>query len=80
MDRDISVLYDVCVVGAGMIGSAAARHVSKSPGLKVCLIGPKEPEVGFGEMYGDCFSFMHITFLSRTNIVSCEPEQSFDTL
>ena len=62
MDRDIAVVYDVCVVGAGMIGSAAARHVSKSPGLKVCLIGPKEPEVGFGEMYGDRFIVMYKQF------------------
>ena len=62
MDRDSAVVYDVCVVGAGMIGSAAARHVSKSPGLRVCLIGPKEPEVGFGEMHRDRFSSMHIQF------------------
>ncbi|XP_077989599.1 uncharacterized protein LOC144443882 [Glandiceps talaboti] len=37
--------YDICIVGAGMIGSAAARHVTLiSPSLKVCLIGPKEPK------------------------------------
>jgi 2-polyprenyl-6-methoxyphenol hydroxylase-like FAD-dependent oxidoreductase len=38
-------VYDVCVVGAGMIGSAAARHASSSLGTKVCLIGPTEPKV-----------------------------------
>ncbi|XP_077989571.1 uncharacterized protein LOC144443862 [Glandiceps talaboti] len=37
--------YDICIVGAGMIGSAAARHATLiSPSLKVCLIGPKEPK------------------------------------
>ncbi|XP_077991748.1 uncharacterized protein LOC144445969 [Glandiceps talaboti] len=37
--------YDICIVGAGMIGSAAARHVTLiAPNLKVCLIGPKEPK------------------------------------
>ncbi|XP_077989548.1 N-methyl-L-tryptophan oxidase-like [Glandiceps talaboti] len=36
--------YDICIVGAGMIGSAAARHATiTAPSLKVCLIGPKEP-------------------------------------
>ncbi|XP_070542982.1 monomeric sarcosine oxidase-like [Ptychodera flava] len=38
-------LYDLCIVGAGPMGSAAARHVTLlNPRLKVCLIGPKEPE------------------------------------
>ena len=38
--------YDVCVVGAGLIGSAAARHlVEENPDLKVALIGPGEPQV-----------------------------------
>jgi len=37
-------LYDLCVVGAGMIGSAAARHASGVGGTTVCLIGPEEPE------------------------------------
>jgi predicted dinucleotide-binding enzyme len=36
-------ISDICVVGAGMIGSAAAKHLMKlSPGLNVVLIGPKE--------------------------------------
>ena len=39
-------MYDICVVGAGLIGSAAARHlVENYPSLKVLLIGPGEPEV-----------------------------------
>ncbi|GFY59234.1 peroxisomal sarcosine oxidase [Trichonephila inaurata madagascariensis] len=36
-------IYDLCIVGAGMFGSAAARHASANAGLKVCLIGPLEP-------------------------------------
>ncbi|CAL1281697.1 unnamed protein product [Larinioides sclopetarius] len=38
-------VYDLCIVGAGMFGSAAARHASTNPGLKACLIGPTEPSV-----------------------------------
>ncbi len=38
--------YDICVVGAGMIGSAAAKYIVKqNPGLRVALIGPTEPKV-----------------------------------
>ena len=38
--------YDVIVVGAGLIGSAAARHlVEISKDVKVLLIGPEEPKV-----------------------------------
>ncbi|XP_006823773.1 monomeric sarcosine oxidase-like [Saccoglossus kowalevskii] len=38
------VVYDLCIVGAGLIGSAAARHATIiSPAAKICLIGPKEP-------------------------------------
>lgn len=36
-------VYDLCVVGAGMFGTAAARHASAVAGVKVCLIGPDEP-------------------------------------
>lgn len=38
-------IYDLCIVGAGMFGSAAARHASTIRGIKVCLIGPDEPTV-----------------------------------
>lgn len=34
--------FDICVIGAGLIGSAAAKYTSKS-GKKTLLIGPKEP-------------------------------------
>lgn len=36
-------VYDLCIVGAGMFGTAAARHASAVAGVKVCLIGPGEP-------------------------------------
>ena len=38
--RDV---YDVMVVGAGMIGSAAARYASANQALRVCVVGPAEP-------------------------------------
>ncbi|XP_070542978.1 N-methyl-L-tryptophan oxidase-like [Ptychodera flava] len=39
------MLYDLCIIGAGPFGSAAARHATLiEPGLKVCVIGPKEPK------------------------------------
>ncbi|XP_055948444.1 uncharacterized protein LOC129981571 [Argiope bruennichi] len=37
--------YDLCIIGAGMFGSSAARHASANPCLKVCLIGPEEPKI-----------------------------------
>ena len=42
--------YDVIVVGAGLIGSAAARHVLKmEPHLRVCLVGPAEGGPGYAQ-------------------------------
>lgn len=38
------ISYDVCVVGAGVFGSCTAYHLSKFPNLKICLVGPGEPE------------------------------------
>lgn len=38
-------MFDVCIVGAGAMGSAAAYHLSKlDPTGYHCLIGPSEPE------------------------------------
>lgn len=37
-----STVFDLCVIGAGLIGSAAARHASQWG--KVCLVGPEEPQ------------------------------------
>jgi len=36
-------VYDLVVVGGGLVGSACARHASAGEGLKVALIGPGEP-------------------------------------
>ncbi|XP_038066968.1 uncharacterized protein LOC119736994 [Patiria miniata] len=36
------MMNDICIVGAGLWGSSAARHASV-PGRKVCLIGLSEP-------------------------------------
>ncbi len=38
-------VYDIAVNGKGLIGSAAARHLAASfPDLKICVIGPDEPQ------------------------------------
>ena len=42
MDRQI---YDLVIVGAGMIGSAAARYASMRKDINVYIIGPDEPTV-----------------------------------
>ena len=39
-------MFDVAIIGAGMMGSSAAKYAAKlNPGLKVCLIGPPETTV-----------------------------------
>jgi len=35
--------YDLCVIGKGLIGAAAARHLARA-GTSVVLVGPDEPE------------------------------------
>ncbi|XP_070542983.1 monomeric sarcosine oxidase-like [Ptychodera flava] len=56
MSTTIHKVYDLCIVGAGPMGSAAARHATLiDPHLKVCLIGPKEPQNRFeysNEIFG----------------------------
>ncbi|XP_064650365.1 putative sarcosine oxidase isoform X1 [Lineus longissimus] len=38
-------IYDVIIIGAGLFGSSAARHVSRLAGKKrILLIGPSEPK------------------------------------
>ena len=38
--------YDIVVVGAGMIGSALAKYLSKeNRALRIALIGPSEEKV-----------------------------------
>jgi glycine/D-amino acid oxidase-like deaminating enzyme len=37
--------YDIAVIGKGLIGSGAIRHLALSqPDLKLCIIGPDEPQ------------------------------------
>ena len=37
-------MYDIAVIGKGLMGSAALRHLTLSfPELRVCIIGPDEP-------------------------------------
>ncbi|XP_063592230.1 monomeric sarcosine oxidase-like [Penaeus indicus] len=38
-------VYDLVIIGAGMMGSAAAYYSSQIPGTSVCLVGPAEPKV-----------------------------------
>ncbi|XP_045616635.1 monomeric sarcosine oxidase [Procambarus clarkii] len=46
-------VYQLIVVGAGMIGSAAAYHASLIPNTSVCLVGPAEPKCRKGrEIFG----------------------------
>lgn len=36
--------YDICVIGAGLIGSAAAKYCGLfGTGARIILIGPDEP-------------------------------------
>lgn len=47
--------YDVCVVGAGMLGSAAARHLAlmlRDSGKQLALIGPAEPRGSWADHDG----------------------------
>ncbi len=38
------LMYDIAVIGKGLIGSAALRHLTREfPELRVCAIGPDEP-------------------------------------
>ena len=40
-------MFDLCIIGAGLIGSSCAKHAAKlGPHLKIALIGPPEPKVG----------------------------------
>eukprot|EP00438_Fugacium_kawagutii_P033270 Skav213346 [mRNA] locus=scaffold3041:16846:17467:- [translate_table: standard] len=45
-------MYDVAVVGAGLIGSAAAKYLAKK-GLKVALVGPSESQGALGACYDE---------------------------
>ena len=43
-------IYDIVIIGAGMMGSAVARHATTIPGTSVCLIGPDEPQASIYTM------------------------------
>ena len=46
MTMEGRIQCDYCVVGAGMIGSAAAKHLQVlNPSSKIVLVGPTEPKV-----------------------------------
>ncbi|KAK7070584.1 hypothetical protein SK128_023433 [Halocaridina rubra] len=45
-------IFDLVVVGNGLMGSAAFRHASEVKGTTVCLIGPPEPKQRSGEIFG----------------------------
>ena len=47
MSMSLNNPYDLCIVGAGLIGSSIARHAAAKHGHRVCLIGPPEPKVLF---------------------------------
>ena len=51
MSLPCGFIYDLCVVGAGPVGSATALHASATPGVKVCLVGPNEPKVFIDFIY-----------------------------
>ena len=39
-------VYDIAIIGKGLMGCAALRHLTRQhPALKVCIIGPDEPPV-----------------------------------
>ena len=44
MNSNSDFVCDVCVVGKGLLGSAAAKHLTET-GLNVLLLGPDEPSV-----------------------------------
>lgn len=49
-------MFDIIVVGAGMVGSATAFHASQIAGKSICLIGPPEPKIREGqEVFGSWF-------------------------
>lgn len=54
--------FDFAVIGAGMMGSAAARHLA-STGAKVALIGPPEPmdKAGHQGVFGSHYDQARIT-------------------
>ena len=69
MNSSPDFVCDVCVVGKGLLGSAAARHLAEM-GLKVVLLGPDEPSVRsehFG-VFGSHYDSGRITRIIDTDL------------
>ncbi|KAG7175636.1 putative FAD dependent oxidoreductase-containing protein [Homarus americanus] len=65
-------IYDLIVVGAGMIGSAAAHHASQIPNTTVCLVGPPEPKVRKGQdIFGCWFDEGRLCYQINRNKIWC---------
>lgn len=59
--------YDYCVVGAGMIGSAAAKHIQLlNPSCKVLLVGPAEPQVS--QLFECLFSVRFLVYHEQQSL------------
>lgn len=58
----MSESFDFVIVGKGMMGAAAARHLSRS-GARVALVGPDEPEdwAGHGGVFASHYDNARIT-------------------
>lgn len=58
----VEIQFDIAVIGAGMMGSAAARHLSQA-GAKVAAIGPSEPLTpsGYGGPFASHYDEARIT-------------------
>ncbi|MBL88953.1 MAG: FAD-dependent oxidoreductase [Actinobacteria bacterium] len=60
---------DVCVIGKGLLGSAAARHLSEM-GVSVLLLGPDEPKVrsDHSGVFGSHYDSGRITRIIDTDL------------
>ncbi|XP_033634425.1 uncharacterized protein LOC117295782 [Asterias rubens] len=52
-------VFDVCVVGAGLWGSGAAKYCSERDGISVCLVGPSEPKTQQDRLSSRVFGAHH---------------------
>ena len=52
MSKPQSAMYDVAVVGAGLIGAACAKYLS-AKGLRVALLGRTEAQSALGACYDE---------------------------
>jgi sarcosine oxidase/L-pipecolate oxidase len=68
MAANTDSIYDICIVGAGMVGSSAAKYASLDGASKVCLIGPEEPQHRAGHtIFGAHFDEARITRSTATD-------------